>query len=225
MKSERELASILDREKTELINHIHGEYWNNAFKELFRKHSYQHCFYFVQSSFNQKEVAEYCRKSFSDLCNKFGIEFSEKKVREGIQLNIKICADEISVLICKTEIQLKMVPYFSLIKEFSFIECDLVITILTELLDEIFIQGKDDFDELLAETKHIEKCSKRITSKSIEIARSSIRALYFQKDKSDHASFVQKALYSSFLKDGKVIRIYHKDFFENPEVLTRELED
>lgn len=158
---------------------------------------------------------------------KYGISVTETNGPSRTEFILRICfdrkkktkVDELSIVICNKDITLRIFPYDPLLKQFMLEEYVLVTNIIVKLFDVIFNSEKEKFEALAAETKHIEECSKNINSKSIEIARTSIRALYFQKDKSDHASFVQKALYSSFLKDGKVVRIYHKDFFENPEVL------
>lgn len=127
--------------------------------------------------------------------------------------------DELSVVICENDITLRIFPYNPLLKQFMLEEYVLATNIITELFDVVFNRERKQFNELAAETAHIEECSKKITSKSIEIARNSIRAIYFQKDKSNHTSFVQKTLYSSFLKDGKIVWILHKDFLKNPGVL------
>ncbi|WP_022932153.1 hypothetical protein [Treponema bryantii] len=233
MKSERELASILDREKTELINHIHGEYWNNTFKALFKNYTYQYGYFMVPVNLSVGDVSDYCRRNFSELCKKYGISVTETNGPSRTEFILRIFfdrkkktkADELSIVICNKDITLRIFPYDPLLKQFMLEEYVLVTNIIVKLFDVIFNSEKEKFEALATETKHIEECSKKINSKSIEIARSSIRALYFQNDKSDHASFVQKALYSSFLKNGKVVRIYHKDFFENPEVLTNLFEN
>lgn len=227
MKSEREVAWILDQEKSELINRIHSAYWNNLFKSLFKKHTYQYGYFLVPANLIVDDVSEYCRKVFSELCTKYGMKLTESdapsrtefKIQIQFGQNKKSKTDELSVVICAKDITLRILPYNPFLKQFMLEEYVLVTNIISELFDVIFNQERDDFDKLLSETKHIEETSKNLTYKSVEIAKNSIRAVYFQKDEGNHTSFVQKSLYSSFLKDGKVIRIFHKDFLENPDVL------
>ena len=73
MKSERELAAVLDVEKTELRKLIHGAYWKNIFTTLFKSYIYQYGYYLVPANLSVMDVTEYCRKSFSELCKKYGI--------------------------------------------------------------------------------------------------------------------------------------------------------
>ena len=227
MKSESELARILEREKGELTARIHAAYWNNHFKALFKEHTYQSGYFLVPANLSMKDVAEYCSKLFAELCSKYGLTVTESNGAHRTEFIIKIYfdqkkkmkVDELSVVICENDITLRIFPYNPLLKQFMLEEYVLAANIITELFDVVFNRERKQFDELAAETAHIEACSKKITSKSIEIARNSIRAIYFQKDKSNHTSFVQKTLYSSFLKDGKIVWILHKDFLKDPGVL------
>ena len=228
MISERELNTILKREKTELINHIHTTYWNDLFKALFKKNTYQFGYFLVPVNLSVQDVAEYFRKIFSELSFKYLITVSETIAPKRTEFKIKISyyqkkksqVDELSIVICAKDITLRIFPYAPLLKQFMLEEYILVGNLLSELFDDVFNRQKDNFDELVSITKRIEDCSKNVTSKSIEIAKNSIKAIYYQNDKSNHTSFVQKYLYSSFLKDGEVIRIFHKEFLENPIVLT-----
>lgn len=233
MKSERELAAVLDVEKTELRKLIHGAYWKNIFTTLFKSYIYQYGYYLVPANLSVMDVTEYCRKSFSELCKKYGISVTEASGPNRTEFILKIyfdqknkrIADELSVVICNKDITLRMFPYDPLLKQFMLEEYVLVSNIISELFDVIYNKEREDFDKLAAETMQIENNSKNVTSKSIEIARNSVRALYYQKDKSNHTSFVQKTLYSSFLKDGEVVRIFHKEFLENPDVLIKLFQD
>lgn len=228
MISERELNTILKREKTELINHIHTTYWNDLFKALFKKHTYQFGYFLVPVNLNVQDVTEYFRKILSELSFKYLITVSETIAPKRTEFKIKISyyqkkksqVDELSIVICTKDISLRIFPYAPLLKQFMLEEYVLVGNILSELFDDVFNRQKDNFDELVSVTKRIEDCSKNVTPKSIEIAKNSIKAIYYQNDKSNHTSFVQKNLYSAFLKDGEVVRIFHKEFLENPFVLT-----
>ena len=191
MKSERELAAVLDVEKTELRKLIHGAYWKNIFTTLFKSYIYQYGYYLVPPNLSVGDVSEYCRRNFSELCKKYGISVTETNGPSRTEFILRICfdrkkktkVDELSIVICNKDITLRIFPYNPLLKQFMLEEYVLVTNIIVKLFDVIFNSEKEKFEALAAETKHIEECSKNINSKSIEIARTSIRALYFQKEK------------------------------------------
>ena len=116
MKSERELASILDREKTELINHIHGEYWNNTFKALFKNYTYQYGYFMVPVNLSVGDVSEYCRRNFSELSKKYGVSITEINGPSRTEFILRICfdqkkktkVDELSIVICNKDITLRI---------------------------------------------------------------------------------------------------------------------
>lgn len=62
-----------------------------------------------------------------------------------------------------------------------------------------------------------------LTLKTIEIAQNSIKTLY-ESSGEKNRNLVQRNLYSSLLYKGRMIRIFHKDFLENPNVLLKEFE-
>ena len=81
---------------------------------------------------------------------------------------------------------------------------------------------KEKFSELRENYKKIKASSDGLTAKTIEIAQNSIRTLY-EKSGEKHMNLVQRELYSSLLYKGRMIRIFHKDFLKDPNVLIKEL--
>ena len=94
----------------------------------------------------------------------------------------------------------------------------LVGNILVELCDKLFNQQSQRFKKLLEDCKKIEN----LTPKTVEIAQQSIKSLcevYPQKTR----ILIQKNVYSELEINGKAVRIFHKDFLENPSILTDQL--
>ena len=187
MISECELNTILKREKTELINHIHTTYWNDLFKALFKKHTYQFGYFLVPVNLNVQDVTEYFRKFLSELSFKYLITVSETIAPKRTEFKIKISyyqkkksqVDELLIVICTKDITLRIFSYAPLLKQFMLEEYILVGNLLSELFDDVFNRLKDNFDELVSITKRIEDCSKNVTSKSIEIAKKYYSACEF----------------------------------------------
>ena len=82
--------------------------------------------------------------------------------------------------------------------------------------------NKEKFEELRENYKRIKASSKGLTTKTIEIAQNSIRTLY-EASGEKNKNLVQRSLYSSLLYKGRMIRIFHRDFLKDPNVLLKEL--
>lgn len=80
---------------------------------------------------------------------------------------------------------------------------------------------KQKFNKLQEDYKKIEASSKGLTTKTIEIAQNSIRTLY-EASAQKNRSLVQRNLYSAMVINGKNVRIYHRDFLDDPKVLMNE---
>ena len=93
----------------------------------------------------------------------------------------------------------------------------LVENIVKDLCEELFSNNK--LEQLHSDYKRVYDCSKNLTQKTVEIAQNTIKGVYEAKQKINR-SLVQRVLYSSMLINGQRVRIYHKDFLENPAVLT-----
>ena len=97
----------------------------------------------------------------------------------------------------------------------------MVENILTGLCDELYNLQKQKFNKLQEDYKKIESSSKGFTTKTIEIAQNSIRTLY-EASAQKNRSLVQRNLYSAMIINGKNVRIYHKNFLDDPKVLLNE---
>lgn len=129
--------------------------------------------------------------------------------------------DELSVIVCINDIAMQILPLSPLLKLFWLEEYKLVENILTGLCDELYNRQKQKFNKLQEDYKKIESSLKGLTTKTIEIAQNSIRTLYDASTQKNR-SLVQRNLYSAMIIKGKNVRIYHKDFLDNPKVLMKE---
>lgn len=129
--------------------------------------------------------------------------------------------EELSVIVCINDITMRILPHSPLLKLFWLEEYRLVENILTGLCDELYNRQKQKFNKLQEEYKKIESSSNGLTTKTIEIAQNSIRTLY-EASTQKNRSLVQRNLYSSMIINGKNVRIYHKDFLDDPKVLMNE---
>lgn len=115
---------------------------------------------------------------------------------------------------------MQILPLSPLLKLFWLEEYKLVENIQTGLCDELYNRQKQKFNKLQEGYKKIESSLKGLTTKTIEIAQNSIRTLY-EASTQKNRSLVQRNLYSAMIMKGKNVRIYHKDFLDNPKVLMK----
>lgn len=117
----------------------------------------------------------------------------------------------------KDRILARFVLHSPLLKLYWLEEYGCVENIVKDLCEELYNNNK--LEQLHRDYKRVYDCSENLTQKTVEIAQNTIKGVYEVKQKINR-SLVQKVLYSSMLINGQRVRIYHKDFLENPAVLT-----
>ena len=229
MNSSDELEWRLDREKKELFALVHSEFWHGIIWDLLKEHSLQVDFFLVRENLEMDEVVEYLRNEIGEVTKKYGLGFTETTHPYRTELKIRFhnygyvqSFDELSVVICKNDITMRMLPHSPMLKLFSLDEFKIVGNIVTDLCNKLFNDKLELFVGLLESYKRIEESTRGLTSKTIEIAQNSIRSVYDATDEK-FKNLVQRDLYSSLRYKGKTIRILHKEFLENPAVLMEEL--
>ena len=125
--------------------------------------------------------------------------------------------DDFSIVIGIRDITLRILPHSPLLKLYWLEEYGCVKNIVKDLCEELYNNNK--LEQLHRDYKRVYDCSENLTQKTVEIAQNTIKGVYEAKQKINR-SLVQKVLYSSMLINGQRVRIYHKDFLENPAVLT-----
>ena len=229
MMNQKQLAVALEREQRDLFTRMQTEFWQTLFCDLLKKHSFQNDFFLVNANLTNEDVVKHFRKVVSELTAKYDLSFTETSHPTRTEFKLRFCyygnkkkmSDELSVIVCIKDITIRILPHNPLLKLFWLEEYRLVENILTGMCDELYNLQKQKFNKLQEDYKKIEASSKGLTSKTIEIAQNSIRTLY-EASAQKNRSLVQRNLYSAMIINGQNVRIYHKDFLDDPKVLMNE---
>lgn len=229
MMNQKQLAVALEREQRDLFTRMQTEFWQTLFCDLLKKHSFQNDFFLVNANLTNEDVVKHFRKVVSELTAKYDLSFTETSHPTRTEFKLRFCyygnkkkmSDELSVIVCIKDITIRILPHNPLLKFFWLEEYRLVENILTGMCDEFYNLQKQKFNKLQEDYKKIESSSKGLTSKTIEIAQNSIRTLY-EASAQKNRSLVQRNLYSAMIINGQNVRIYHKDFLDDPKVLMNE---
>lgn len=227
--NQKQLAVALEREQRDLFTRMQTEFWQTLFCDLLKKHSFQNDFFLVNANLTNEDVVKHFRKVVSELTAKYDLSFTETSHPTRTEFKLRFCyygnkkkmSDELSVIVCIKDITIRILPHNPLLKLFWLEEYRLVENILTGMCDELYNLQKQKFNKLQEDYKKIEASSKGLTSKTIEIAQNSIRTLY-EASAQKNRSLVQRNLYSAMIINGQNVRIYHKDFLDDPKVLMNE---
>ena len=227
--NQKQLAVALEREQRELFTRMQTEFWQTLFCDLLKKHSFQNDFFLVNANLTNEDVVNHFRKVVSELTAKYDLSFTETSHPTRTEFKLRFCYygykkklfDELSVIVCIKDITMRILPHNPLLKLFWLEEYRLVENILTGMCDELYNLQKQKFNKLQNDYKKIESSSKGLTTKTIEIAQNSIRTLY-EASAQKNRSLVQRNLYSAMIINGRNVRIYHKDFLDDPKVLMNE---
>lgn len=227
--NQKQLAVALEREQRDLFTRMQTEFWQTLFCDLLKKHSFQNDFFLVNANLTNEDVVNHFRKVVSELTAKYDLSFTETSHPTRTEFKLRFCyygnkkkmSDELSVIVCIKDITIRILPHNPLLKLFWLEEYRLVENILTGMCDELYNLQKQKFNKLQEDYKKIESSSKGLTTKTIEIAQNSIRTLY-EASAQKNRSIVQRNLYSAMIINGQNVRIYHKDFLDDPKVLMNE---
>ena len=227
--NQKQLAVALEREQRDLFTRMQTEFWQTLFCDLLKQHSFQNDFFLVNANLTNCDVVEHLRKVVSNLSEKYDLSFTETSHPTRTEFKLRFCYygykkklfDELSVIVCIKDITMRILPHNPLLKLFWLEEYRLVENILIGMCDELYNLQKQKFYKLQQDYKKIESSSKGLTTKTIEIAQNSIRTLY-EASSQKNRSLVQRNLYSAMIINGQNVRIYHKDFLDDPKVLLNE---
>ena len=229
MMNQKQLAVALEREQRELFTRMQTEFWQTLFCDLLKQHSFQNDFFLVNANLTNEDVVNHLRTIVSELSDKYDLSFTETSHPTRTEFKLRFCYygykkkmfDELSVIVCIKDITMRILPHNPLLKLFWLEEYRLVENILIGMCDELYNLQKQKFHKLQEDYKKIESSSKGLTTKTIEIAQNSIRTLY-EASVQKNRSLVQRNLYSAMIINGQNVRIYHKDFLDDPKVLMNE---
>ena len=230
MMEKQNLAIVLQRELILYSSQRKAAFWKVVASDLLKKHNYQNDFFLIGQKPTREEVVERLRGVISEQCQKYNLKFSEENMPLRTELKIsfhyndykKTLFNEVSIVILRNEIILRILPHEPILQVFWIEESHVVAKMLTGLLEDLFVLNKDSFNQIQEEYLRIREGVRKLTPKTIEIAQSSITAIY-SKCPQKHSGLLQKNLYSEMVINGKAIRIFHSDFLENPNVLLNQL--
>ena len=221
-----ELKIILKEEKKNLIDVTHKCFWNSLFVEAYKKLELTHRNPSGKSGLHYL-VREKIDQFLCDLCKEYDLEITKQNKSTGTEFILKVnrlnedyFSDSVMIFIGFGGIELRMIS--GLFEEtFSLEEYEKLEELISEVCYQLYQNGK--LSELLYEHLRIEESTANLTVKTVEIAQTSIRAIYQGRAKS-FCYLEQKYLYSELYFQGKKIRVLHKEFLEMPEELMKELE-
>lgn len=226
------LKVALEREQNDLFARMQSEFWQSLFCDSLKKHTYQNDFFFMENNLSYEKVVGKLKDVLNDICHIYGMdcEVTSHPYRTELKLkfgyydynNKKSTEDVLSIIVCQKDITMRLLPHNPMLKLFWLEEYVLVENIIKDMCTQLFENQKERYEELRENYKRIKASSKGLTTKTIEIAQNSIRTLY-EASGEKNKNLVQRSLYSSLLYKGRIIRIFHRDFLENPSVLIKEL--
>ena len=230
MMNAKQLAQAIKAEQTDLYFKIQTEFWQALFRDILKEHTFQADFFLVRQDVDFTEVVLYLQNLIKDECQKFKLELGESNRTNRTELKVrfhnygilKTMYDELSIVICKEDITMRMLPHSPLIKMYSLDDYQLVGKVFQSLCEKVFGDKLEDYVAYLENLRRVEKSGKKLTFKTIEIAKNSIRTIYQATDEK-FKSIKQWNIYSSMVYKGKTVSVLHSDFLENPGVLLSQL--
>ncbi len=230
MMNAKQLAQTIEVEQKVLYSKIQTEFWQALFRDILQEHTFQADFFLVRQDVDFTEVVLYLQNLIKDECQKFKLELGESNRPNRTELKVrfhnygilKTMYDELSIVICKEDITMRMLPHSPLIKMYSLDTYQLVGKVFQSLCEKVFGDKLEDYVTYLENLRRVEKSGKKLTFKTIEIAKNSIKTIYQATDEK-FKSIKQWNIYSSMVYKGKTVSVLHNDFLENPGVLISQL--
>jgi len=230
MMNAKQLAQAIKAEQTDLYSKIQTEFWQALFRDILKEHTFQADFFLVRRDVDFTEVVLYLQNLIKDECQKFKLELGESNRTNRTELKVRLhnygilktMYDELSIVICKEDITMRMLPHSPLIKMYSLDDYQLVGKVFQSLCEKVFGDKLEDYVAYLENLRRVEKSGKKLTFKTIEIAKNSIKTIYQATDEK-FKSIKQWNIYSSMVYKGKTVSVLHSDFLENPGVLISQL--
>lgn len=230
MMNAKQLAQAIKAEQTDLYSKIQTEFWQALFRDILKEHTFQADFFLVRQDVDFTEVVLYLQNLIKDECRKFKLELGEANRPNRTELKVRLhnygilktMYDELSIVICKEDITMRMLPHSPLIKMYSLDDYQLVGKVFQSLCEKVFGDKLEDYVAYLENLRRVEKSGKKLTFKTIEIAKNSIKTIYQATDEK-FKSIKQWNIYSSMVYKGKTVSVLHSDFLENPDVLLSQL--
>lgn len=202
-------------EKQELLDISHRIFWNSVFMDAYkildtRKN---------KSLIFKNEVLEELGNFLKDLCKKFALVMEVRNYHNRTEFVLSISRldylnypDELVISVGMASIEIEMRSGL-FIACFSFEAFEQIEDMISSVCSDLYEKGR--LSDLLYEHSRIEESCIGITFKSVEIVRNTLRAIY-ESSQQKTKNMEHKILYTSAFINGKLVRILHKEFMENP---------
>ena len=235
------MTAMMKREKKWLLEQVQKElwkcdFWKPAFYKVLNRHSYQDEFYLLGSEPTPQFVDKYLHKVLKRLQGKYEVACRRVTARDFVELNLGIShvsthtrkrqlttLSELDVYVDDSQITVSLLPYSALVGIYYLDEYLIAEKVINELCEELFSTKEKQISDFQKYRKKLDTDQKSLNLKAIEIARSSIYSLY-KKSSEESDNILQGYLFTALGIDGKGECILHKDFLENPQILTAKLQ-
>ena len=206
------------------------DFWNKFFFEIMKEHSFVSEGGYPEIDRRIEQcVLNYLTDVVYDLAHIYGFNVKVDSGKDGAHLYLDFCSglefDDLNIDIKGETIFISKFICDSLCYKLVFNNFRMVGYILKDFCYKLFnkqiAQGKkleDKYNELVKQTSSL-------TSETVNIAKNSIRSLLrlYKKNNIINIDLRQNDLYSYLFCDDRVIRVFHKEFMDNPGILINEL--
>ena len=235
-------ATVFKLEKIWLLNRAQKDlwkydFWRSTFSNVSNRHSLQKEYYLLGKTPTPQDVDLYLYKVIKRLRNKYELACSRSTLNGFVELNLGLSylssrirkrqiinASEIEVYIDEDQITVGLLPYNTMAGKYYLDEYLVVENLLNDLCAELFASPAKEIQDFQSFRKRIQTEDKALNQKSIEIAKSSIKSL-FEKFPEEDKKLFSGYLFSNLTINGKSEVILHKDFLENPQILTSKIQN
>ena len=198
------------------------DFWKGKIKNIMASHSVQKDFILVKM---QRPTAAKLKKYFSELANEikkeFALDYEWQNKNKSLTIFLQpakfVCNDSLkphaTIYFQKRKLLLRINVWAYGSKIFPLDEY----YVLEDILRDLCAASADkNLCQEISRLTHL--CD--LTTKEMEIAQASIKAVCDSSDKT-HSCLCQDIISSLLSIKGRTVKIFHKDFLENPAVLMK----
>ena len=236
-----EMPEMIRIEKTDILKKAQNElwrskFWEKSFFDVVNRHCYQSDYYLLKQPLTFNDVDAHLWKTIKKLGAKYKIPCKRETSKYEIlfELGLSFAGEpskrkrallesEIYVKLNRKGISFYLLPYSHLAKGFILFDYQVVENILTDFCNENFSNPAKEFIDFLEYKKKLNEDIESLSVRSIDIAKSSIKSLY-EASNQINKKIAQGYLFSEMIINKKEVRIMHKEFLDNPQILIQKLQ-
>lgn len=236
-----EMPEMIRIEKTDILKKAQNElwrskFWEKSFFDVVNRHCYQSDYYLLKQPLTFNDVDAHLWKTIKKLGAKYKIPCKRETSKYEIlfELGLSFAGEpskrkraflesEIYVKLNRKGISFYLLPYSHLAKGFILFDYQVVENILTDFCNEILSNPAKEFTDFLEYKKKLNEDIESLSVRSIDIAKSSIKSLY-EASNQINKKIAQGYLFSEMIINKKEVRIMHKEFLDNPQILIQKLQ-